>query len=524
MRQLVAEGVSVVFGIPGEHNLALCDAVLDEPGLTFVGCRHEQSVAFMANGYARASGRVAAALVISGPGVTNALTGLADAYADAIPMVLLASSPVRRLVGRGAFHEMRDQTGALASVTRWNARVDEPAAIPDALRRAFARAQDGRPGPTAVEFPVDVQSEATTASVVQPHASAPCPADPTVVREAARVLHAAARPIVLVGGGAARAGCGSELVALVERLNAVCLSTALGKGVVPDEHPLHLGCMPLLGDPGCDLVASATSALVVGSGLDEVDTRGWTLPLPADLVQIDTCAEVLGRSYPVRVGLIGDARVVVEQLTRELAALEPATRPSPAPDIERLRGALRARLRDRPGWQIVDAMHQALGGDGIVTNDASIANAWVLAHLPRSRARSCFITRSFGALGFALPAAVGAKVAEPDRPVVAVVGDGGFLFTTDALATAVQYRLGVAVVIFNDGRFGSIGASQMSRFGRTVGVELAATDFVKLAESLGAAGRRVDTPDQLRRGLVEAFQRPGPTVFDVPWEADFGFV
>ena len=520
--QLVAEGVEVIIGIPGMHNLSLCDAVLDHPQLRFVVGRHEQSVTFMANGYARASGKTAVPFVISGPGVTNSLTALADAYRDSVPMVLIAAAPNRAFLDKGAFHELKDQTGAIAAVTKWNTCVERPQDVALAIRTAFARAYSDRSGPTVVEIPLDIQDQASHTQIVPPPARPSPSADPKAVREAARRLNEATSPLVLLGGGAQSADP-QELARLLEPGNVPCFTSPLAKGVIPDGHPLNLGCYLVDRGQGRAFLDQADLLLVVGASLDEVDTNHWTLPLPDSLIQIDACAANIGRNYPAEIGLVGDVKTVVGQLLDELAVLDPVDRVSPAPRIAEIKAQTIAAARGKPAWQFIEAMQGVLPADAVVTNDASMANGWVIAFLDRSQPRTINITRSMAALGYAFPSAVGAKLAHPDRQAVSVSGDGGFLFTSEVLATAVQHRLNAVAVVFNDNGYNSIGAIQSERFGRTVGADLVNPDFVRLAEAYGAAGARAETPDQLAHSLGAAFERDVPTLIEVPLETGPAF-
>ena len=525
LAQLAAEGVELVLGIPGAHNVDLCDAVLDRPDLQFVGCRQEQAMTFMANGYTRASGKIAVPLVVTGPGVTNSLTALADARCDSVPMVLVASCCNKSTLGKGAFHELKDQTAMLASTTKWNVRVEDAADVPQAIHTAMVEARSSRPGPTAVEVPLDAQAQKADVRLIDPSAVPRPAADANAVDKAAALLGEAKAPMVLIGAGAAQADCVRELTALVEQMSAPCFTTALGKGVVPDEHPLSLGWhMVAKGRPAHPMLVEADLVLVVGSSLDEVETGYWQLPLPANLIHIDISDEVIGRNYPAAVGLVGDAKVVLGQLLEALAGRNAADRPSPAERIALARAQAVDAVRDRPGYQFVDAIRQALDDDAIITNDASNANGWVLAYLPRSQPRTSYITRSLATLGYAFPAAVGAKLAYPQRQAVAVAGDGGFLFSSDALATAVQYKLNAVAVVFNDNCYSSIRDIQMRRFGRSIGVDLANPDFAALAEAYGAAGRRARKADELRDELLAAFERDVPTLIDVPIESDPGML
>ncbi|MBL7201101.1 MAG: thiamine pyrophosphate-binding protein [Anaerolineae bacterium] len=514
--QVAAEGVRVVFGIPGVHTLPLCDAVLEHARLRFLHGRHEQGIAFMANGYARACGEIALSLVITGPGVTNSLTPLADAYLDSVPMVLVASQVARERRGRGAFHELKDQAGVLASVCKWSTCVERVEAVPDAIRAAFEQAYGGRPGPTAVEIPVDVQSQEGWVDI---HPSArperrQAPAD--AIREAVQVLAGAASPLVYVGRGAALSGCTDELVRLIELLDAPCITTPLARGVIPGRHPLNASWGGPRSGGVREFLQGADVVLVVGSSLDEADAA-WAGFDAEKLVQIDICPEMIGRSYPVSVGLVGDARAVLQQVLAELP---------PGPLLRRTEMAARVAegrertLREAEGslyWPYIEAIQRALPQDAIVTNDGSQANyRGTVPYLERDLPHTFQVTRMAAALGFALPAALGAKVAFPERPVVAIAGDGGFLFTAFSLSSAVQHGLNVAAVVFNNDAYGIIRRLQTERHGREVGAALRNPDFVRLAEASGARGLRAETPEQLHEMLAAALTHDAPTLIDVP--------
>lgn len=518
--QLLAEGVELVLSIPGGHNLPLCDAVLDRPGLRFLTGRHEQELGFIANGYSRASGRIAVPLLITGPGVTNCITPLADAYVDSVPMVVIANHAETRLIGKGAFHEVRKQTRLLSSVTKWSHRVARVEEIPGALRKAFRQAFQGRPGPTAVEIPVNLQTERAAVEIYPGARSKRRSADTGAVREAAGRLSRARSPLIYAGNGVNLSEAGAELLQLVERLEAPCFTTALAKGVIPEDHPLSLGWGWVERGPARPFLEEADALLVVGSSLDEVETAGWTLPFPKNLIQIDSSSEIIGRQVEVAVPLVGDAKVVLTQLLEEIPRDENRRGRSPAARLARMKERALKRVRRKPAWQFVQAIQKALPRDAFVTNDACIANGWVMCFLRRYQPRTFNITRSMAALGYAFPAAVGAKLAFPGRQGLAVVGDGGFLFTDHALATAVQYRINAVALVFNNAAYGSIKNKQEQRFGRSVGVDLHNPDFVRLAQAYGAAGQRVEHPEGLQEALMAAWERDLPTVIEVPLDTD----
>jgi acetolactate synthase-1/2/3 large subunit len=527
IEQLAVEGVEVVLGIPGIHTLHLCDAVLDHPEMEFITGRHEQGSTFIANGYARASGKIAVPIVITGPGVTNSVTPLADAYADSVPMVLIAAKLERGLAGKGAFHELKDQTQLLASVTKWNAVVEHVEEIPEAIRVAFSQAYAGRPGPTAVEIPLDLQAEQGLVDIHPRPEPERREADPSAVAEAARRLSGAARPLLFIGGGAAMSGCRRELIELMKEVDALSFTTVLAKGIIPDDHERHLGSTWDQGGPIHEVFESADTILVIGSSLDEAGTRAWRLPLSGDLIQIDTSPDVIGRNYPAAVALVGDAKAVLRQLLRELRSgayadgLEKRDRgwgngQSSADLVADIKRRKLKAARGEIGWQYMSAMQEALPRDAFVTNDAAEANGWAIRYLNSFLPRTVNITGNMAALGYAIPGAIGAKLAYPDRQAVAVIGDGGFLFTAYTLATAVQHRLNAVVVVFDNSCYNTVGRGQEAQFGRRVGVDLINPDFVRLAEAHGAFGARANKPEDLHDALMAAWARDLPTVIEVP--------
>jgi thiamine pyrophosphate-dependent acetolactate synthase large subunit-like protein len=513
--QLAAENVDTVLTIPGVHNVHLCDSLLDFPQIRILTGRHEQGLTLMANGYTRASGKIAVPIVISGPGVTNSLTALADAYLDSVPMVLVAAASDAAHLGRGALHELKDQTGILASVCKWNVRIEDVREIPGAMRTAFEQARGGRPGPTAVEIPLEVQWQSAAVEVAPSARPGRPRANPVHVAEAVARLTASRSPLMYIGSGAALSDAGAKAVELAERLNMPCFTTAGAKGTFPEDHPLSLGT-GIRRPPIANLLEEADLVLVVGSSLDEVDTALWRLRLPANLIQIDIAPEIIGRNHSVAVGLEGDAKAVLRQLLDQLEAVPMNPDTALLEKVAALKAAERVSLNADPGWQYMRAIQSVLAEDTIVTNDAATANAWALYYLERTLPRTMNISSALATLGFAVPSALGAKAAFPDRQVLAIVGDGGFLFGDYLLATAVQHRLGIVIVLFNDNAYSTIQRQQIDLFGRAVATDLHNPDFPALAASFGAVGAVARTPAELAVELAAAWQRELPTLIEVP--------
>ena len=515
---LRAEGVRTVFGIPGMHTLHLYEALRVCPTIRHFTTRHEQGAAFMAEGYARATGEPGVCLAITGPGATNTLTALGNAYSDSSPVLCITSEIATGFIGQGkeVFHELKDQLGLFSAVTGWNERVASVAEIPGAVQRAMCSLRTGRPRPAHLEVPIDVLA-AIGEVVIAPSAPSERPAvDPEQVREAVALLAGARAPLIYAGGGAVLSGASAALVGLAERLGAPVVTTYMGKGAFPEDHPLSLGCGPWRRGLIADYLARADLLLVVGARLGPVETRNWSLRLPKTLVHVDIDPAVIGRSYPATVGMVGDARRALEQITKTLDEMMLQPRPSPATEIARWKAEERERLLREPGFALMAALQGALARDAIVVNDAALVNGWTAHCLSTCTPRSFLFPSGFAALGFGLPAALGAKVAFPERQVVVVCGDGGFLFTGQELATAVQYGLNVVVLVFNDNGYGSIARLQREGFGETFAADLVNPDFVRLAEAFGAWAARASTPEGVEAALVAALHSNQPALIEVP--------
>ena len=350
---LQAEGVRAVFGIPGMHTLHLYEALRTAPTIRHFTTRHEQGAAFMADGYARATGEPGVCLAITGPGATNTLTALGNAYCDSSPVFCITSEIATGHIGQGyeVFHELRDQLGLFAGVTAWNERAASVAEIPGAVHRAMVALRTGRPRPAHLEIPIDVLAATGEVEIAAPAAVERPAADPGQVAAAAALLARARFPLIYAGGGVNSAGASAALVSLAERLGAPVLTTFTGKGAIPEDHPLSLGCGPWRRGLIADFLARADLLLVVGARLAQVETQDWTLPLPKTLVHVDIDPTVIGRHYPATVGVVGDARRALEQITAALAGSAAHPAPSPAAEIAQWQAARFAArgCREIPG-------------------------------------------------------------------------------------------------------------------------------------------------------------------------------
>ncbi len=518
VQALQVEGVQTAFGIPGHQNLDIYDALARQDQIRHVLTRHEEGAGYMADGYARVSGRPGVAITTTGPGGCNIMSALGEAYADSSPILHIMSTIDLEFIGkaRGIDHEMKDQMQAFQSVTAWNALVRRPAEIPELVREAFTRMRAGRPRPVQLQIPCDVQAQAEEVSVLPPTSYRPPSADGRLIGRAVELLRSAARPLIYAGGGANRSLATKPLLALAERLQAPIVTTTNGKGVVPEDHALVLGDAWAKDAPANRLFEEADVVLAVGTRFQATMTARWTLPMPERLIQIDIDADEIGKNYRPAVGIQGDAKTVLGEIFERLGA---GARPDAewAEQIARVKAAQRryaASVAPAP-LEVLDIVRAELERDGVVTTN-SLIGFWANRFFPMYEPNTYCAPVGFSTLGFSMPVAIGAKIACPDRQVIGLTGDGSFLFSLQELHTAVCERAPVVVLICTDGAYGSIKFHQRRRFdGRYVAADFAAPDFVKFAESFGARGVRLQGTRGLAEAIREGFAAETPTLIEL---------
>jgi acetolactate synthase-1/2/3 large subunit len=523
---LAEQGVRAVFSLPGYHIGDLCDACYDEPSLRFVTTRHEEGCGFMALGYAQASGGIGVCMVIPGPGVLNASAALASAHACNQPVLCLSGQIDSPWIDRGLglLHEVPRQQEALADITRYRGRIDDPARTPDILRAAFHAMQSGRRGPALVELPPDLAGRPLTCPALPVEvAPAPLP-DAALLDRAADLLASARRPLIVAGGGSL--GAWIALERFLGKLPAPVMPSGNGRGVIADDHPYAL---PLFA--GKDHWMAADVVLAVGSRLSWPLTR-WEQPPGQRLIRIDIDPRQMDIPAPPTLALHGDAGSILAALAARLSARSSprifrqpshqATLPAQAalpPSLQEARDAMRRRFgRVQPQTDYMAVLDDCLPDDAQIALDSTQVAYFALYALPLHPHRCLLTTGYQGTLGSALPAAIGARIARPDRKTVAIAGDGGFLMTVQELATAVAENVDVIVIVFNDNAYGEVLRSQRERYaGRIIGARLRNPDFVRLARSFGARAKRVDSPAGLARVLKATLSREndGPTIIEV---------
>jgi acetolactate synthase-1/2/3 large subunit len=506
-----------VFGIPGVHTLEIYRG-LAASGIRHVTPRHEQGGAFMADGWARVSGRPGVCVLISGPGLTNAITPIAQAHHDSIPLLVISGVVSEAERGNGEIHDLPDQQGLMSKVTAFSHEVRDPAELPEVLERAYDVFNAGRPRPVHIQIPVDVlrrEADGGAGSGPEP-ARQPPRAAPDGIEKAAAALASARLPLILLGGGARDAG--PAALALARRLGAPVGLTINARGAIDHDDPLCLGSA-LAFRPVSDILREADAVVLAGAELSGLDLWGLDAPLELNgVIRIDVDEDQLVRRYPPAVALQGDARATLDALA---AAVEGRV----GADAGRLAGAERrvAEALASIEWppavadfaDVVAALDAALPRDRVVAGD-STKPAYAANHsLPMHEPRSWLMPIGYGGLGTALPMAIGAKLAAPDRPVVALAGDGGFLFTLQELATARDLGLTLPVIVYNNEGYGEIRDAMDEAEIPHTGTEFAIHDVPAIARGFGCEGVRVGSAGELQAALTEALEAPGPTVIEL---------
>ncbi len=523
-------GVSTIFGIPGVHNQEMYRGI-EEAGITHVLARHEQGAGFMADGYARATGKPGVAYVISGPGLCNIMTPMGQAYSDSVPMLVLSSVLDETEATRGQLHQMKDQEGAAATVCDWSVTAKTAGAAYALIDRALTEFQTRRPRPKYIQVPISVleaQAPAAPAASDWPVGS-PDEADPLRLEPLRELLRLSIRPLFIFGGGAARnlnvilgaATGGDQVARMVQAVGAAVMTTYAGRGRISPDYPLNFGAI-LARPESADIIGSADLVIAVGTELSEVDLWRDALGHSAKLVRIDLDPEVLSDRHkadmPIHAGAYGhllDTLITMED--------EPAKTGWDAAEVVRVKARFRAQLdAERPGiLPVVDALKAALPADTMIFSDMTQFAYAAKEVYPMDRPNHWHHPYGFGTLGYALPAAIGGKVGVGEKPVIAILGDYGFQYTVQELAVAVELGLNLPIIIWDNGKLGEIENSMVRAQIAPNAVIQRNPDFLKLAEAYGAAAVEPTTLDDLAPALAAAFARDVPTMIRL--RADIAF-
>ncbi|MBS7631181.1 biosynthetic-type acetolactate synthase large subunit [Candidatus Bathyarchaeota archaeon] len=528
IKSLEKEKVDIIFGLSGGAILPICDAFNDSD-IRFVLARHEQGAAHMADGYARASGRIGVCLATSGPGATNLVTGIATANIDSSPVVAFTGQVPRDMIGRDAFQEV-DIIGVSASITKYNIQVRRPKEIPRAVKAAFHISNTGRKGSVLVDIPKDVQTLSEELDFPEKVSfkgyrffEEP---DPRELDWAATLLARAQKPMIMAGGGVIASNASSELLKLAEFMMAPVATTLMGKGAIPSDHPLYAGGCGMHGTCEANsLIGEADVLLVVGArfsdrttgSIQEFSTNSKIIHIDIDRSEIDKNVETVTR-------VVGDAKLALNGILKRLEKVRRTGSPE-SPWLKRMKEFREqyamSESKDNPHFKapsVVKTLRKFLPRNAIVTTEVGQCQMWAALYFDTYAPRTFLTSGGLGTMGWGFPAAIGAKAARPDVTVVDIAGDGSFGMTENSLATSVEEDLPVIVLILNNRMLGMVAQWQRLFYGRRyIAAKLGKTpDFVKLAEAYGAVGFQPGNTVELEKAIKEAVDSEVTTVIDVP--------
>jgi acetolactate synthase I/II/III large subunit len=511
------EGVEYVFGVPGEENVAIMDALIDSP-IQFITTRHEQGAAFMADVYGRLTGKAGVCLSTLGPGATNLITGVADADMDRAPVVAIAGQGATTRMHKES-HQILDLVNMFEPITKYATQIREPEIVTEIVRKAFKVAQTEKPGACFIDFPENIADAEVGGKrpieVQKPYTSAP----PNFkIEQAAQIISQAKCPIILAGNGVIRAGAAESLVTFAEVLHIPVATTFMAKGAIPFSHELSLGTV---GIKAKDWVSfgfeRADVVICVGYDMVEYHPEEWNPDCCKSIVHIDVSPAEVDEHYIVEVGVLGD-------LGEAMRAIAWKARPQKGYSFRSLRQAIVREMEEyaedqgfpvKPQKIVWDLRH-ALSPEDIVISDVGAHKTWVGRMYQAERPNTCIISNGFASMGIALPGAIAAKLAQPNRKVVAVTGDAGFMMNSTEIETALRVGAPCVILIWNDSEYGLITWHQLRRFGRPSHISFNNPDFVKYAESFGARGYRVKQTADLTPLLIQALADDTVVIIDCP--------
>ena len=502
---LESYGVDTIFGIPGVHNVEMYRA-LPRSGIRHVLVRHEQGAGFMADGYARATGKPGVCFTITGPGLLNILTPLGQAWSDSSNVLVISSALdiTDAAQGRGRLHEMIDQRAAAASVTSLHMRAYTPKDVRDAVARAFANFASQRPRPAYIEIPLDLLKEPAGDGWVARGLPEIAPPPPAALAKAIAKLNGAKRPVIVLGGGALHGG--TAALAIAEKLKAPIVTTTAGKGAVPEDHPLCLGYR--MGRPECwELLEKSDAILCAGSELSETDFWNDNVVIDHDLIRIDIDADAIARPHRAEVAILGDAKLALEAIAQGVTERKgTAAAKLPEGDADALRRML---------TKVLDTIRAALPPETVVCSDMTQIAYAANEVFPVSQPRTWLHPVGFGTLGFALPAGIGAKFGVGARPVAVMIGDYGLQYTINELGTAAEHKLPLVILMWNNDALGQIRDDMVNKGIQPNAVTLKNPDFQMLARSYGCQAAKPESLAALSAAIASALAAEGPTLIEM---------
>jgi len=517
VRCLENEGVEYVFGIPGEENVDVMDALLDSP-IRFITTRHEQGAAFMADVYGRLTGRPGVCLATLGPGATNLMTGVADANMDRAPLVAIAGQGATTRMHKES-HQVLDLDTLFRPVTKYSASVREPEVIPEVVRKAFKVAAAERPGASFIELPENIAGaeagEHRPLKVQSPTAPRPPAAK---VTQAAAVISAARFPLIMAGHGVVRQHASAALVRFAQRLHIPVATTFMAKGVIPNDHPLCLGAVGLQAHDYVSCGFDRADVIIcVGFDMVEYHPHLWHPDGARKIVHVDASPAEVDEHYQLEVGVLGDIASALDAIAAEA---QPSSR-APVLALRETIAREMARNSDDGGFplkpqRLIHELRAALNDEDVVVCDVGAHKLWMARMYPAAQPNTCIISNGFASMGIAVPGALAASLVYPQRRIVAVTGDAGFLMNSQEIETAMREGTPFVILVWNDGKYGLIEWHQMRRFGRASHIAFNNPDLVAYARSFGALGYRVGAADELGPILREALASGTVAVIDCP--------
>jgi len=521
MDSVLQHGVDTIFGIPGGQTYELFDALYaQQDKIKLITTRSEQGAAYMAFGYARSTGKVGVYTVVPGPGALNSAAALSTAYAGNAPVLCLTGQIPSTAIGKGIgfLHDIPDQLGVLQRLTKWAARIDHPAHAPAAVREAFRQLTTGRRRPVSLEMALDIMSQESEVGMLAPvQEQEPIVVDAGQIERAADLLAGAKKPMILLGGGAVDAA--GEIRRLAEMLQAPVVSHRSGRGILSDRHYLSHSF-----PAGHRLWPEVDVAIAIGTRF-KYQRMHWGTDVRLKTIHIDIDPTEISRVAQPTVGIIGDAARSTASLISALVSRKLPDRPSRNEELEALKSAIWQEFEEnvQPQMSILNAIRDELPEDGILVDEITQVGYASWYGFPVYAPRTLITSGYAGNLGYGLPTAIGVKVANPDRKVISISGDGGFMFHCGELATAVKYRLNLVCIVFSDSAYTNVARAQTARYGgRVIGTDLVNPDFAAMATAFGATGYTAATPEQLAEKIRLGFEQEGPVVIEMPLaETDF---
>jgi acetolactate synthase-1/2/3 large subunit len=516
VKSLVREGVEVVFGLPGVQMYGIVAALRDEPSIQFVVTRNETATTYMADGYARTTGKPGVVMVVPGPGIYNAGGGLSTAFSRSSPIVFIAGQIPRSTIGKmlGGLHEVNDQKEITHPVTKWQTQVLRPHEVPENIHEAFRQAKSDRPSPVHFELPPETMVEREEVELLEPAKIVRKVAESSVIEAAAKEIAGARKPVIYAGGGIARSDAEAELVAFAEAHQIAVITSAGGKGTISERHSLALGASLGPGGQLKDYIEDADLIIGIGTRFSMRTQAGSD----ARLIHIDADPAMIGHVHANSLGVVGDVKATLPVLSRAIESAGVGKWHSPADEVATIQHNL-ANSEDelnRPQEDYLQALQRGAPSDAVMIFGMTQLGYYSRPRWITENPKTYIDSGYSGNLGFSFPTALGSKVGNPDKPVICVSGDGGFMYNSSEISTAVKYGINLVTVIYNDGHYGNVARDLDDDFGGSYETDFVNPDFVKLAEAYGAVGLRAKDPFDVENLIPQALAMNKPVFIDVP--------